>query len=307
MAPGGTTRRRVLLGVAAVTYLGVFASFYAFESPVLGIGAFFYIPICLAALATDEFRGAAAGLIATGLYTIAVVVMPHMPATQVLTELTVIRLITFVGVGALVGGFARRNRELVEQLRELASKDFLTGIGNARVFDEQLARRCHLDRPFTLVLADIDNLKQVNDIHGHSAGNAAIRRVAEALETVVDEADELARVGGDEFALLTDLPHDEALLLCSRLSRMLSTEDRARQLRRHLLPRRRHRRRRAVPEGRRPALRREARQPEPPYGSDPRRRQGVAPAEAGATPAATVTQPRGRRPPSREPLPRPSA
>ena len=225
VAPGGTTRRRVLLGVAAVAYVGVFASFYAFESPVLGIGAFFYIPICLAALATDELRGAAAGLIATGLYTIAVVVMPHMPTSQVLTELTVIRLVTFVGVGALVGGFARRNRELVIQLRELASKDFLTGIGNARVFDEQLARRCHLGRPFTLVLADIDNLKQLNDIHGHSAGNAAIRRVAEALQDGVDETDELARVGGDEFALLTDLPHDEALLLCSRLGRMLSTEE----------------------------------------------------------------------------------
>ena len=225
VAPGGTTSRRVLLGVAGATYLGVFAAFYAFETPVLGVGAFFYIPICLAALVTDELRGAAAGLLATGLYAIAVIVMPHMPATQVLTELTLIRLVTFVGVGALVGGFARRNRELVGQLRELASKDFLTGIGNARVFDEHLARRCHLGEPFTLVLADIDNLKQVNDVHGHSAGNTAIRRVAEALQASVEPKDELARVGGDEFALLTDLPHDEALLLCSRLARMLSSEE----------------------------------------------------------------------------------
>ena len=211
--------------MAAVTYLAVFAAFYAFESPVLGIGAFFYLPICLAALVTDELRGAAAGLLATGLYVIAVAVMPHMPATQMMTELTLIRLVTFVGVGALVGAFARRNRELVGQLRELASKDFLTGIGNARVFDEQLARRCSLGRPFTLVLADIDNLKQVNDVHGHSAGNAAIRRVADALKGSVDATDELARVGGDEFALLTDLPHDQALLLCSRLVRMLSSEE----------------------------------------------------------------------------------
>jgi diguanylate cyclase (GGDEF)-like protein len=225
VALGGTTGRRVLLGVAGAAYVGVFAAFYAFETPVLGIGAFFYLPICLCALVTDELVGAAAGLVATGLYVIVVVLMPHMPATQMLTELTVIRLVTFVGVGALVGGFARRNRALVRQLRELASKDFLTGLGNARVFDEQLARRCSLGRPFTLVLADIDNLKQVNDVHGHSAGNAAIRRVAEALSAGVEPADELARVGGDEFALLTGLPHDEALLLCSRLSRMLSSEE----------------------------------------------------------------------------------
>jgi diguanylate cyclase (GGDEF)-like protein len=211
--------------VAGATYIGVFASFYAFETPVLGIGAFFYLPICLAALVTDEFRGAAAGLVATGLNVIAVVSMPHMPTSSVLTELTLIRLVTFVGVGALVGGFARRNRDLVAQLRELASKDFLTGIGNARVFDEQLARRCQLGRPFTLVLADIDNLKQLNDVHGHAAGNAAIRHVAEALQASVHTADELARVGGDEFALLTDLPHDEALLFCSRLARMLSSEE----------------------------------------------------------------------------------
>ncbi|HVM56980.1 MAG TPA: GGDEF domain-containing protein [Gaiellaceae bacterium] len=225
MAPGGTFGRRLLLGAAAVAYLGVFVAFYLYESPILGIGAFFYVPICLAALVTDEFRGAAAGLLATGLYVLAVVVMPHMPAGKVMTELTFIRLVTFVGVGALVGGFARRNRELVTQLRELASKDFLTGIGNARVFDEQLARRCAAGKPFTLVLADIDNLKQLNDIHGHGAGNTAIRRVAEALLAAIDEDDELARVGGDEFALLTDHPHDQTKLLCARVARTLAQEE----------------------------------------------------------------------------------
>jgi diguanylate cyclase (GGDEF)-like protein len=225
VTPAGTTGRRVLLAAAGAAYLGVFAAFYFFETPVLGVGAFFYLPICLAALVTDEWRGAAAGLLATGLYVVAVVVMPHMPATQVLTELTAIRLVTFVGVGALVGAFARRNRELVSQLRELASKDFLTGIGNAREFDEQLSRRCADGRPFTLVLADIDNLKHVNDVHGHAAGNAAIRRVAEALRGGTHPADELARVGGDEFALLNDLPHDETLLLLTRIARMLATED----------------------------------------------------------------------------------
>ncbi|HVM57777.1 MAG TPA: GGDEF domain-containing protein, partial [Gaiellaceae bacterium] len=206
-------------------YLGVFVAFYLYESPILGIGAFFYVPICLAALVTDEFRGALAGVVATGLYALAVVVMPNVPATQVLTELTLIRLVTFVGIGALVGGFARRNRELVTQLRELASKDFLTGVGNARVFDEQLARRCTAGEPFTLVLADIDNLKQVNDVHGHGAGNTAIRRVAEVLLAAMDEDDELARVGGDEFAVLTELPQGETQLLCARIARTLAQEE----------------------------------------------------------------------------------
>ena len=162
----------MLLIAAGAAYIGVFAAFYAFESPMLGVGAFFYVPVCLAALVTDEFRGALAGVVATGLYVLAIVVMPNLPTSQVLTEMTLIRLFTFVGVGALVGGFARQNRELVGQLRELASKDFLTGIGNARDFDEQLAR-----------------------------------------------------VGGDEFALLTDLPHDETMLLCTRVARSLDAEE----------------------------------------------------------------------------------
>jgi len=225
VAPGGTLGRRLLLGAAAAAYVGVFVAFYLYESPILGIGAFFYVPVCLAALCTDELRGAAAGVIATGLYVIAIAVMPHMPAGKVMTELTFIRLVTFVGVGALVGGFARRNRDLVTQLRELASKDFLTGIGNARVFDEQLARRCAAGKPFTLVLSDIDNLKQVNDVHGHGAGNTAIRRVAEVLLATIGEGDELARVGGDEFALLTDLRQDETQLLCARVARALAQEE----------------------------------------------------------------------------------
>jgi diguanylate cyclase (GGDEF)-like protein len=225
MAPRGTAGRRLLFAAALAAYVGVFAAFYVFESPLLGIGAFFYLPICLAALVTDEIIGAIAGLVATAFYFVVVMFREHTPHGGVLVEVTVIRLLTFVLVGALVGWFARRNRDLVTQLRELASKDFLTELGNARVFDEQLARRCASGRPFTLVLADIDNLKQVNDVHGHSGGNSAIKRVADAFRGVASPGDDLARVGGDEFALLTDLPVDEALLVCSRLARTLDAED----------------------------------------------------------------------------------
>ena len=225
MAPRGTAGRRLLFAAAVAAYIGVFAAFYVFESPLLGIGAFFYLPICLVALVSDEIVGAVAGLVATAFYMGVIVLGVHKPHGGMLVESSTIRLLTFVGVGALVGWFAHRNRELVTQLRELASKDFLTELGNARVFDEHLARRCGSGRPFTLVLADIDNLKQVNDVHGHSGGNAAIKRVADAFRGVASPGDDLARVGGDEFALLTDLPVDEALLVCSRLARALDAED----------------------------------------------------------------------------------
>ncbi|HTO26719.1 MAG TPA: hypothetical protein VMJ49_12495, partial [Gaiellaceae bacterium] len=110
MAPRGTAGRRLLFAAALAAYIGVFAAFYVFESPLLGIGAFFYLPICLAALVTDELVGAAAGLLATAFYFAVVMLGPHTPHGGVLVEMTVIRHVTFVLVGALVGWFARRNR-----------------------------------------------------------------------------------------------------------------------------------------------------------------------------------------------------
>ena len=100
------------------------------------------------------------------------------------------------------------------QLRELADRDFLTGIFNTRVFDEALARRCQAGRPFLLLLGDMDNLKQVNDTHGHTAGNIELRRLADALARTIAPDDELARVGGDEFAVLMDGRVNEAAELC---------------------------------------------------------------------------------------------
>jgi GGDEF domain-containing protein len=63
----------------------------------------------------------------------------------------------------VIGWYADQHRQHIERLRELADRDFLTGLVNARVFDEALARRCAGAEPFALVLADMDDLKHVND------------------------------------------------------------------------------------------------------------------------------------------------
>ena len=75
---------------------------------------------------------------------------------------TAIRFLTYSSCGALVGWFANEHRRHLEQLREFATRDFLTGLLNTRVFDEALARRCQTGRPFVLLLGDMDNLKEVN-------------------------------------------------------------------------------------------------------------------------------------------------
>jgi diguanylate cyclase (GGDEF)-like protein len=217
--------RKVVLGLASAGYAAVVAVFIAFEHSGLGLGHFFYIPVCLVALVTDATIGALGGVLAAGLYAFAVEVGPGVSATHVLTESTAIRLLTFTVVGTLVGWYASSNRTLVARLRDHATHDFLTGLGNARIFDEELAKRCAAEQPFTLVLADMDDLKRINDTHGHEAGNVALRFVADALRENTSTCDSVARIGGDEFAILTCLTPEQTALVCARIIRAIASED----------------------------------------------------------------------------------
>jgi diguanylate cyclase (GGDEF)-like protein len=219
------TTRRLVLGLAALMYASVYAAFVLVESPGLGIGNFFYIPVLLVALVTDEALGALAGVLATIFYVTAVVVAPAVPSAQALTAATAIRLITFTIAGALLGFYTSRNRRLVDRLRDLAGRDFVTGLGNARTFDDELAKRCASGRPFALVLADADDLNDLNHVHGHAAGNAALKRIGEVLRQNADPGDTVTRIGGDDFGLLTTLPADQIAALQARTNRALSAEN----------------------------------------------------------------------------------
>jgi len=92
------------------------------------------------------------------------------------------------------------------RLAEIALRDPLTGVYNRRHFGERLtaefaaARR--YGRPLSLILADVDHLNRVNEAHGRPAGDEVLRGVAQVLQSLVRGADVVARVGGDEFAVL---------------------------------------------------------------------------------------------------------
>jgi diguanylate cyclase (GGDEF)-like protein len=222
--PVAAVHRRLLILCAVVLYAAVSSAFVVFETPGLGIGHFFYIPVALLALAAGTWIGIGGGAIATGLYALAIVVTPDISSREVLTSATVIRSITYCSCGALIGWFANQHRQHVAQLRELADRDFLTGLLNARVFDEALARRCAAGMPFVLVLGDLDNLKEVNDTHGHAEGNRVLREVGEALAAAIAPGDELARVSGDQFGVLMKGSIDEAQAICTLLRQRLARE-----------------------------------------------------------------------------------
>ncbi|MBV9656288.1 MAG: EAL domain-containing protein [Acetobacteraceae bacterium] len=116
---------------------------------------------------------------------------------------------------------ALRLHRALRDLDNQAHRDPLTGLGNRRGFDRQLAIPAQSTQ--ALLLLDMDSFKVINDTFGHPAGDAALREVAQRLLTAVRESDQAFRLGGDEFALL--LPelgdHDGVRAVADRLHAVL--------------------------------------------------------------------------------------
>jgi diguanylate cyclase (GGDEF)-like protein len=221
--PAAVSRHRAfLLASSAALYPAILGAFLLAERPGLGIGHFYYFPVAMIALASGPVWGVLAGMAATGCYTLGIVINPHLPASDVLTASTSIRFVTFTTIGALVGWYAHSNRQLSDRLRVAEERDFLTGLLNTRAFDAALSARAELGKPFGLILADMDSLKEVNDREGHAVGNDLLRRAADLLSRKLDYGDQVARVGGDEFGIITSSPGTDAVrALCGRLTATL--------------------------------------------------------------------------------------
>ena len=113
---------------------------------------------------------------------------------------------TFVVGAALLVGIGMRVGRRVDVLERSSREDAMTGIGNRRHWEASLRRE--VDRalrsrmPLSVLMVDVDNLKLLNDAHGHGCGDRALALVAEVLRDTCRSRDVAARFGGDEFALL---------------------------------------------------------------------------------------------------------
>lgn len=96
------------------------------------------------------------------------------------------------------------NHQSVEsQLRDQKNHDSLTGIFNRSFFEEELVnQQAQPNWPVSFIVADVDNLKKINDSYGHAAGDEVLRKTANILDSVFRTGDILSRIGGDEFAIL---------------------------------------------------------------------------------------------------------
>ena len=131
-----------------------------------------------------------------------------------------------VGGRRIIQGMFRDVSERERNARELEAlslTDALTGLRNRRGFtmlaEQQLKTARRLSRPLLLLFADVDGLKEVNDTHGHAAGDQLLREAARVLAGSSRDMDIVARMGGDEFAVLQiDAGSGEAPAVVERLA-----------------------------------------------------------------------------------------
>lgn len=139
---------------------------------------------------------------------------------------------------ALLTETKRINRELAEEmqkrvaleekLKELASTDPLTGLYNRRqyemLFQHEIGRSRRRDSPLSVGILDLDNFKLVNDTHGHTAGDAVLRSVADVCRRNLRAIDIVGRLGGEEFIILMpECDIDQASILGNRLLKMIES------------------------------------------------------------------------------------
>jgi diguanylate cyclase (GGDEF)-like protein len=109
--------------------------------------------------------------------------------------------------------------DLFSEVREMANKDYMTGLSNRRYFFEHakelLADARRHEKPLAVAMVDIDHFKNINDSYGHDIGDLAIKEAASILSSHVDDDEMVARFGGEEFCLLMQVVDQDEM--CKRM------------------------------------------------------------------------------------------
>jgi diguanylate cyclase (GGDEF)-like protein len=179
----------------------------------IAIWAFYFLP---------QWRAIVQLVVIAFAYT-AVVALADEPSSTAVIHWAVTNGALIVA-GALIGVQRVHTRRIVRRLADDARRDTLTGLINRRGFEElfatELERARRTDGQLSVIVADLDRFKRLNDRFGHQAGDRALQRVAEILQTVKRRIDTAARIGGEEFAVIVpSSDHHAAYILAERMRR----------------------------------------------------------------------------------------
>lgn len=210
-----------IAGVLGVALIGVLDYFSGYELRVFPL---YFAPVSLVAW----YRGRSGALIVAALSAASwfgsnFFAGLHYANPGIWVANTLVQGSSFAIVGVLIATL----RAALKREQGLSRIDPLTSLLNSRAFYEEAGRLLSLCRrkkhPVTVAYLDLDDLKSVNDIHGHQAGDALLRRFAEVLHASIRPSDLAARLGGDEFAiLLFEVGPDAAATTLERLRSLLA-------------------------------------------------------------------------------------
>ncbi|WP_075289729.1 putative bifunctional diguanylate cyclase/phosphodiesterase [Pararhizobium arenae] len=212
------------MGMAAYQIMGVMQWDYSYYAASIALGVGFgalaanriarpvtrfckhgAVLALILAIVTMHFTGMAAiTIVPESLVTIPAAMIPD----NVLIIIVVALMAVMLGLGASTYVIDMHSTQVAaERFRYLSLHDALTSLPNRAAFNDYLAERIRRQKAdnakFAVLSFDLDRFKDVNDVHGHAAGDAVLRTVSERMASILEEGEFLARIGGDEFVALT--------------------------------------------------------------------------------------------------------
>lgn len=172
------------------------------------LGPLLVLPVLFAAIVYPPLEVGVMALLSEILFVSVVLAEPGRGASRSLVTALMLALAGGISLMASVNRYVqeRTRSRLSGRLHQLATRDGLTGCLTYRAFHEALeaeaTRAVRYRHPFSVVIADLDSFKAINDTYGHDVGDHVVREVAGAMRAGARAPDVVGRIGGDEFAIL---------------------------------------------------------------------------------------------------------
>jgi len=210
----------VIFGLFLVGVIGVIRYL---TGPELALSLFYLFPIAFVTWHVGRWAGILMSAASTGSWLAADLMMLSSFSSSIIPYLNeTFRLIVFL----IVTDIINRLRISIDDHKEIARTDHLTGIANRRAFfdlaDLELHKARRYETPISVLYLDIDNFKHINDHFGHHIGDRVLRSVARTIKNEIRAIDVTARFGGDEFGiLLSETGAESAALVAGKIETKL--------------------------------------------------------------------------------------